>query len=51
MVVEQTMESLANTSISTLGPELVFGKLYNHIGFGQIQEALFRRLVIARLVS
>ena len=51
MVVEQTMESLANASISTLGPELVFGKLYNHIGFGQIQEVLFRRLVIARLVS
>lgn len=48
-VVEQVMESLANASISTVGPELVFGKLYDHIGFGEIQEDLFRHLVIARL--
>ena len=48
-VVEHAMESLANASIRTVGPELIFGKLYDHIGFGQIQEDLFRHLVIARL--
>ena len=48
-VVEHAMESLANGSIRTVGPELIFGKLYDHIGFGQIQEDLFRHLVIARL--
>ena len=48
-VVEQAMESLANASIRTIGPELVFGKLYDHIGFGKVSEELFRHLVIARL--
>lgn len=49
ILVEQAMASLANASIRTVGSELVFGKLYDHIGFGQIQEELFRHLVIARL--
>lgn len=48
-VVEQAMESLANANIRTVGPELIFGTLYDHIGFGQIKEDLFRHLVIARL--
>ncbi|MEQ8470309.1 MAG: hypothetical protein RIC35_03950 [Marinoscillum sp.] len=48
-VVEQVMESLANASIRTVGPELIFGKLYDHIGFGKVEEDLFRHLVIARL--
>ena len=48
-VVEQVMESLANASIRTVGPERVFGRLYDHIGFGKLKEGLFRHLVIARL--
>jgi len=48
-VVEQAMESLANASIRTVGPELIFGKLYDHIGFGKIKKDLFRHLVVARL--
>jgi hypothetical protein len=48
-VVEQAMESLANASIRTIGPELILGKLFDHIGFSQIKEDLFRHLVIARL--
>jgi len=48
-VVEQAMESLANANIRTVGPELIFGTLYDHLGFGQIKEDLFRHLVIARL--
>jgi transposase len=46
---EQAMESLANASIRTVGPELIFGRLYDHIGFNSIQQDLFRHLVIARL--
>jgi transposase len=49
IVVEQVMESLANASIRTLGPELIFGRLYDRIGFGKVGEDLFRHLVIARL--
>lgn len=48
-VVEHVMESLANASIRTVGPELVFGKLFDHIGFGKINHDLFRHLVISRL--
>lgn len=48
-MVERAMESLANANIRTVGPELIFGKLYDHIGFGKIGEELFRHLVIARL--
>lgn len=47
--VELLMESLANASIRTVGPELIFGKIYDHIGFGKIDQDLFRHLVIARL--
>ena len=48
-VVEQVMGNLANASIRTVGPELVFGKIYDGIGFGGIEEQLFRHLVISRL--
>ena len=34
-IVEQVMESLTNASIKTVGPELIFGKIYDHIGFWQ----------------
>jgi transposase len=32
-----------------LEPELIFGKIYDKIGFNQIDEELFRHLVISRL--
>lgn len=47
--IEQAFSLLSNSSIRTVGPELIFGKIYDHIGFGAINEALFRHLVIARL--
>src|SRR5258708_11669404 len=48
-VVEQVFDSLKNTNIRTVGPEIIFGKIYDHIGFNEIGEDLFRHLVIARL--
>ena len=47
--IEAVFASLSNSSIRTVGPELIFGKIYDHIGFNKIQEALFRHLVISRL--
>lgn len=47
--VEQALSTISNTDIRTVGPEIVFGKIYDSIGFGQINEELFRHLVIARL--
>ena len=48
-VINQVFESLQNASIKTVGPEIIFGKVYDHIGFNAIEESLFRHLVIARL--
>lgn len=49
LLVEQVFSALKNSNIRTVGPEIVFGKIYDHIGFSAIQEDLFRHLVIARL--
>jgi transposase len=47
--VEDVLSTLDNASIRSVGSELIFGKIYDAIGFGVIPEALFRHLVIARL--
>lgn len=48
-IIEQAFDALQNASIRTVGPEIVFGRIYNHIGFNSINEDLFKHLVIARL--
>lgn len=48
-LVESFISELQNAQIRTIGPELVFGKIYDAIGFNTIEEELFRHLVIARL--
>jgi len=47
--IESIFASISNSSIRTIGPELIFGKIYDHIGFNQIEESLFRHLVISRI--
>jgi len=47
--IEQAFAVLNNANIRTLGPEIIFGRIYDFIGFGAIDEDLFRHLVIARL--
>lgn len=47
--IEQAFAVLSNSSIRTLGPEIIFGKIYDYIGFGAVAEGLFRHLVIARI--
>jgi len=42
--------NIQNSQIRTVGPELIFGKIFDQIGFGAIGERLFRDIVIARLV-
>ena len=48
-LVEQAFSTLSNSHIRTVGPELIFGKIYDYIGFGAIGEPLFRHWVVARL--
>jgi hypothetical protein len=49
-VILNFVETLGNASIRTIGPELIFGRLFDEIGFNAIPEPLFRDIVIARLV-
>jgi transposase len=48
-LVEAAISSLSNSNIRTVGPELIFGRIYDYIGFGTIKQEMFRHLVIARL--
>ena len=48
-IVDLVFSTLNNANIRTVGPEIIFGKIYDHIGFNSITEELFRHLVIARL--
>jgi hypothetical protein len=49
VLIESFLRQLKNSQVRTVGPELVFGKIYDGIGFGKVKEDLFRHLVIARL--
>lgn len=48
-VIEDTMSTICNGDIRTVGPEIIFGKIYDSIGFNAVEESLFRHLVISRL--
>jgi hypothetical protein len=49
-VVLDFVRTLQNASVRTVGPELIFGRLFDEIGFNAIPETLFRDIVVARLV-
>jgi transposase len=49
-VILDFVETLRNASIRTVGPELIFGRLFDEIGFNAIPEPLLRDIVITRLV-
>ena len=48
-IIDSIFDALSNSSIRVVGPELIFGKIYDKIGFNEIEEELFRHLVISRL--
>ncbi len=48
--VKNFCQSLSNNNIRTIGPELIFGTLFDRIGFNAVEAELFRHIVIARLV-
>ena len=47
--IESFITELSNGQIRTMGPELVFGSIYDYIGYSAINKDLFRHLVVARL--
>lgn len=48
-MIVSVLSSLSNSNIQTVGPEIIFGKIYDHVGFKDVGEDLFRHLVISRL--
>jgi len=48
-IVNTVFSVLSNASIKVVGPELIFGKIYDAIGYNKIEEELFRYLVVSRL--
>ena len=48
-MLESFISTLKNTQVQVIGPELIFGKIYDDIGFDQVESDLFRHLVITRL--
>lgn len=47
--IETFLRSLTNVQIRTKGPEIVFGTLFDRIGFNILPDTLFRHITIARL--
>jgi transposase len=45
------LSSISNSQIQVIGPELIFGTLYDRVGYGRIDNELFRHLVITRLFN
>jgi len=48
-LVESFVKGLSNEQVQVIGPELIFGRIYNHIGYDELDGDLFRHLVITRL--
>lgn len=49
LAIKNFVEGLSNSQVHTIGPELIFGTLFDRLGFGVIKEKLFRHITIARL--
>jgi hypothetical protein len=47
--LEDFLSTISNTQVQVIGPELIFGRLYDRIGYCAIKTELFRHLVISRL--
>jgi len=47
--IKNFVESISNLQVRTIGPELIFGTLFDRIGFNVVADELFRHITIARL--
>jgi len=46
---EPRISDLSNDSIRIIGPDIVFGRIYDYIGYNYFQESLLKDLVISRI--
>ena len=49
--LEEYLATIQNSQIQIIGPELIFGTLYDRIGYAALDNAMFRHLVICRLYN
>ncbi len=47
--VLHNLSELNNDSIRVIGPELIFGKIFDYVGFNKIKDGLFKDLVVSRI--
>lgn len=48
--IDDFVDSLSNSQVSVDGPETIFGRLFDYVGYGEI-GGMFRPLVLSRLVA
>ena len=48
-VDEPKISELSNDAIQVVGPDLIFGRIYEKIGFGSLKEPLLKDLAISRI--
>ena len=51
IAIDNFMLTLCNTQVKVHGPELVYGALYDQMGYGEIEDEMFRHLVVCRLFN
>ena len=49
--LEEFLSGISNAHIQVIGPELIYGSLYDRIGYGELNNDMFRHLVICRLFN
>ncbi len=49
--IDGFISSITNSQIQIIGPELIFGTLYDRIGYNVIKDEMFRHMVICRLFN
>ena len=49
--LEKFLSGISNSHIQVIGPELIYGRLYDRIGYGELNNDMFRHLVICRLFN
>ena len=50
-IISDFMSTLSNSQVRVYGPELVYGSLYDQIGYNAIEDDMFRHLVVCRLFN
>lgn len=49
--LEELVSGLGNSQVQVIGPEVIYGKLYDEIGYGAVGSKMFRHLVVCRLFN